>query len=182
MIYFSSDWHIGHNKSFLYEPRGFYSIEEHDIEVLKRCNEIVKPDDELWLLGDLVMSGNEKEWDMVYESLFCKNIHFVRGNHDTDNKLNRYINEYNFKFHGYAEILKYTKQRVFYLSHFPTIVGNFEDGKPSMYNLSGHTHSKEKFSQYPNVYNVSLDAHNCYPVSIEDIYKDILKKEGKIKE
>lgn len=180
MIYFTSDWHIGHNKPFLYEARGFSSIEEHDKEVLKRCNEIVKPEDELWILGDLAMSGAEKEWNMVYYSIQCQNIHFIQGNHDTDNKVDKYIEEYKFEFHGYADILKYSKRRTFYISHYPTIVGNFEDNKPSMWNLSGHTHSKDKFSIYPNVYNVSLDAHNCYPVSIETIYKDILKKEGKI--
>ena len=180
MIYFSSDWHIGHNKSFLYEPRGFSSIEEHDKEVLKRCNEIVKPDDELWLLGDLAMSNNETEWDMIYKSLLCQNVYFLQGNHDSINKIERYKNIYNFTHFGYVYIMKYSKRRIFYLSHYPTIVGNYEDGKPSMWNISGHVHGKEKFSKYPNVYNVALDAHDCYPVSIETIYNDILKKEGKI--
>ena len=180
MIYFTSDLHIGHNKDFCYATRGFSSAEEMDTAILVRFNEIVKPEDELWILGDLAMSGNEKEWNRVYYSLNCQNIHFIQGNHDTDNKIDKYINDYGFEFHGYADIMKYSKRRTFYLSHYPTIVGNFEDGRPSMWNISGHTHSKEKFSIYPNVYNVAVDAHNCYPVSIETIYKDILKKEGKI--
>lgn len=180
MIYFTSDWHIGHNKEFLYKPRGFSSIEEHDIAVLQRCNEIVDYNDELWILGDLAMGGDKKAWNQVYYNLKCHNVHFIQGNHDTDNKMNIYENEYFMNFEGFAQIYKYSKRRTFYLSHYPTIVGNFEDGRPSMWNLSGHTHSKDKFSIYPNVYNVALDAHNCYPVSIEQIYKDILKKEGKI--
>ena len=180
MIYFTSDWHIGHNKEFLYRPRGFSSIEEHDIAVLQRCNEIVDYDDELWILGDLAMGGDKKAWNQVYYNLKCNNIHFIQGNHDTNNKMDIYENEYLMNYEGLAQVYKYSKRRTFYLSHYPTIVGNFEDGRPSMWNLSGHTHSKDKFSIYPNVYNVSLDAHNCYPVSIEQIYKDILKKEGKI--
>lgn len=179
MIYFSSDWHIGHNKEFLYKPRGFNSIEEHDEQIITNCNSIVGPEDELWILGDLAMSNNIEEWDKVYNTLICQNIHFIVGNHDTNNKINRYMTQYGFELHGYADIFKYSKRRVFYLSHFPTIVGNFEDGKPSMWNLSGHTHSKEKFSIYPNIYNVSLDAHDCFPISIVDIMKDILRKEGK---
>ena len=177
MIYFTSDWHIGHNKEFLYKPRGFNSIEEHDIAILQRCNEIVNYDDELWILGDLAMSGDKKAWNQVYYNLKCHNIHFIQGNHDTDNKMDIYENEYLMNYEGLAQVYKYSKRRTFYLSHYPTIVGNFEDGRPSMWNLSGHTHSKDKFSIYPNVYNVALDAHNCYPVSIEQIYKDILKKE-----
>ena len=181
MIWFTSDWHIGHNKSFLYEPGGFSSIEEHDKEVLKRCNELVKPEDELWILGDLAMGGNEKEWDSIYYNLNCNNVHYIQGNHDTEHKMDIYDMNYGFEFHGYADMLKYSKRRIFYLSHYPTIVGNYEDGRPAMWNLSGHTHMKDIFyNNYPNVYNVSLDAHNCYPVSIEQICKDILKKEGKI--
>ena len=55
MIFFTSDWHIGHNKTFLYSPRGFQSIEEHDEVIITNCNKIVKPDDELWILGDLAL-------------------------------------------------------------------------------------------------------------------------------
>ena len=55
MIYFTSDWHIGHNKEFLYKPRGFETIEQHDIAILLKCNQIVKPEDELWILGDLAL-------------------------------------------------------------------------------------------------------------------------------
>ena len=181
MIYFTSDWHIGHNKPFLYEPRGFSSIEEHDTAILKNCNEIVNYDDELWILGDLAMGIDEHEWNRVYENLACQNIHYIQGNHETDRKMDIYDYQYFFDCHGFADIFKYSKRRIFYLSHYPTIVGNFEDGRPAMWNLSGHTHMKNIFyDHYPNVYNVSLDAHNNYPVSIEQIYKDILKKEGKI--
>ena len=181
MIYFTSDWHIGHNKEFLWGNRGFSSIEEHDKEVLKRCNEIVGVEDELWILGDLAMGGDKYAWSEVYKSLICRNIHFIQGNHDTNNKMDYYEYECGFVFEGLAQIYKYSKRRTFYISHYPTIVDNYyEPGRVPMWNLSGHTHSKEKFSEYPCVYNVALDAHNCYPVSIETINHDILKKEGKI--
>lgn len=178
MIYLTSDWHIGHVKPFLYEPRGFSSIEEHDKEVLKRCNEIVKPEDELWILGDLAMSSNEKEWNMVYHNLNCQNVHFIIGNHDTDNKMDKYEYEYGFSFEGYVHILKYTKHKTFYLSHYPTIVSNYGEEGRFFWNLSGHIHSKEKFHKEYKIYNVALDAHNCYPVSIEQIIKDIENHKG----
>jgi len=73
---------------------------------------------------------------------------------------------------GAASFWKYGKKS-FYLSHYPTLVAN-KDDKKFLWNLSGHTHSKNKFEygQY-HVYNVAVDAHNCYPVSIEEIIKDI---------
>lgn len=181
MIYFTSDWHIGHNKPFCYEPRGFSSPEEMDTAILIRCNEKVAWNDELWILGDLAMSRREDEWNRVFCNLNCQNIHYIQGNHDTDSKMDMY-DSYGFEFHGYADILKFSKKKFFYLSHYPTIISNFDDEGKFKWNLSGHTHSKSKFyNDVFKIYNVSVDAHNCYPVSIEEIISDIEKKEGELK-
>ena len=172
MIYFTSDLHIGHNKEFIWKERGFSSIEEHDNEILKRWNEVVKPEDEVYVLGDLAMGDNEKEWNNIFYCLNGKNIYFIQGNHDTNRKIDMYEINYKMDYLGAAYFFDYKKKK-FYLSHFPTLVGN-KDDKKFFWNLSGHTHSKNKFEygQY-HIYNVAVDAHNCYPVSIEDIIKDI---------
>lgn len=181
MIYFTSDWHIGHNQKFIWESRGFSSIEEHDEAILLRCNEIVKPDDELWILGDLVMGTDESEWDKVFCNLNCSNIHYIEGNHESDKKMDRYDYIYKLHYEGLAQIIKVSKRRKFYLSHYPTLVDNYINPYDvPMWNISGHTHSSEVSSSYPCVYNVAVDAHNCYPVSLEQIKNDILKYEGKI--
>ena len=86
--YFTSDLHIGHDKDFIWRPRGFSSVEEHDTEILKRWNSIVTPEDTVYILGDLCMSGNEKEWNRVYKVKKKKKI-VIWGNHDTNNKLNK---------------------------------------------------------------------------------------------
>lgn len=59
MIYFSSDLHFGHNKDFLYQSRGFNSIEEHDEQIIKNWNEIITNEDEVYILGDLMLNDNE---------------------------------------------------------------------------------------------------------------------------
>ena len=173
MIFFSSDWHIGHNKDFLFRPRGFQSIEEHDEAIIKNCNEIVKPDDELWILGDLAL-GFKEEWEKWIPVLKCKNVYYLIGNHDTVNKCNSY-NEYGLICKGYANVIKYSKRLSFYLSHYPTLTGNFDFDDHPVWNLSGHTHSKGKFAPNEDVpiYNVSVDAHDNYPVSIDQIVMDI---------
>lgn len=184
MIWFTSDWHIGHDKDFCYRPRGFSSPEEMDTAILTRTNEVVAWNDELWILGDLAMSGCRSEWNRIFQSINCPNVHYIQGNHDTKNKMDIYDNIYNFKNHGYVDILKYSKKKIFYLSHYPTIVANYGEDDRFFWNLSGHTHSKAKF--YDNglkkIYNVSVDAHNCYPVSVEQIIKDIEEKERERKE
>ena len=94
-----------------------------------------------------------------------------------------YENEYRFEYHGYADVYKYSKRKRFYLSHYPTIVSNYDDDKKTpMWNLSGHTHFKSKFyNDVFRIYNVGVDAHNCYPVSIEQIISDITQKEEEFK-
>ena len=34
-IFVTSDTHFGHDRGFLYEPRGFENIQEHDVLMLK---------------------------------------------------------------------------------------------------------------------------------------------------
>lgn len=59
MIYLTSDLHFGHNKDFLYKPRGFDSIQQHDEQIIKNWNEIITDEDEIYILGDLMLNDNE---------------------------------------------------------------------------------------------------------------------------
>ena len=179
MDYFTSDLHIGHDKEFIWKARGFNSVEEHDTQILKNWNNTVTYEDTVYVLGDLCMGGNEKEWNRIYENLNGKII-FIVGNHDTANKVDRYIFNYEMECWGLAAIYKYSKKYRFYLSHYPTYTANYDDDKSHpLINLYGHTHQKEKFfNNNPYMYNVALDAHNCTPISIDDIIKDILKYKG----
>ena len=174
MDYFTSDLHIGHDKDFIYKSRGFSSIEEHDIGILKRWNSVITNEDNVYILGDLCL-GNEKEWNKIFYNLNGKEKTFIVGNHDTNNKIDKYVFDYNMIYAGLATLYKYSKKYNFYLSHYPTITTNFDDTKKyPIINLFGHTHQKSKFFDgNPYMYNVALDAHNCTPVSIEQIIKDI---------
>lgn len=178
MIWFTSDWHIGHDKEFLYKPRGFTNIFDHDTAVIKNMNEVISWNDELWILGDLALGINKTEWDRVYYNIKCQNIKFIIGNHDTDKKMDKYIDEYKFDLCGYANMIKASKTKRLYLSHYPTITDNFDDEiRSHTINLYGHTHQKTNFfNDNPYMYHVGLDSHNMYPVSIEQILEDINRK------
>ena len=65
----------------------------------------------------------------------------------------------------------------FFCSHFPANTTNFDDYKKALrqrtLNLHGHNHLKKKFNSFGS-YNVTVNAHNYYPISIallEMIYK-----------
>ena len=174
MDWFTSDLHIGHDREFIWKARGFSSIEEHDTQILLRWNAAVSPEDTVYILGDLCMGGNESEWDRIYKNL-NGDKKFIHGNHDTTKKIERYVNKYNIEDLSLATIYNYSKKRKFYLSHYPTMVGNYEE-KNFFWCLSGHTHSIDPFENGDKcIYNVAMDAHNCTPISIEQIIKDIEK-------
>lgn len=104
------------------------------------------------------------------------NIHIIRGNHCTDTRMNLYKDCWNVVEVCEGKFFRYKKYH-FYLSHFQAITSNYDDNKSlnkRMWNLHGHTHSQEKFSDlYKCCYNCCVDAHNCYPIMIEDIITDI---------
>lgn len=176
MIWLSSDLHLLHNRPFIYEARGFMNIEDMDNEIIKNFNEVIKPDDELYLLGDIFLGGPDSiEQGIELFNQIPGKIHLIWGNHDTDRRKEALTNCRNVvEICGYATILKYHKWH-FYLSHFPTLTTNIDDYKKSpkerILNISGHTHSQLKFEPFGS-YNVAVDAHNCYPVSINTIVND----------
>ena len=180
-IFVTSDLHFGHNREFLWGPRGFRSIEEHDEAIIANWNSVVAEDDYVYVLGDLML-GDNKHGKACVER-FNGHIYLIRGNHDTNERwdevyptISNVVERY-----GWASMIGYRKYHL-YLSHFPTLTGNLEKEslKKCTLNIFGHTHSKNKFFEdRPYMYNVALDAHHNTPVLLEDIIKDM---EDKVKE
>ena len=66
MVWFTSDLHLGHNKPFLYEPRGFKNIQEHDNAIIENWNKIIRPNDKVYVLGDLMLNDNDLVMTTAY--------------------------------------------------------------------------------------------------------------------
>ena len=177
MIWLSSDLHLGHNKSFIYESRGFLSIEEMNNNIIKNFNNIITNDDDLYLLGDTIL-GNLQDSINFFNQLNGK-IHLIWGNHCTDLRKKTLSScPHVIEIIGFAGMLHYKKYH-FYLSHFPALTTNFDDCIKPLHQrtlcLAGHTHSQIKFEPC-NSYNVAVDAHNCHPISIDEIINDFIIK------
>ena len=176
-IFIVSDLHLGHDKPFIYGARGFENVEDMNEAIIRKWNEIVDEEDDVYVLGDLVM-GPETNLQMLRR--LKGRLHIVRGNHDTDTRWNFYQELPNvvevdnciyFSYDGYK----------FYLSHYPTITTRADAGKPlkkCLVNLCGHTHTKDPFEDWGigMIYHCEVDAHDCAPVRIEDIIMDLKQK------
>lgn len=181
MFWFTSDAHFGHNKEFIWRVRGFNSCEEMNEAIVERWNECVDGDDEIWHLGDFMLGDIS---NISYIQRLKGKLHIILGNHDTDNRINLYRNLPNVVDCLWADRIKLCGYH-FYLSHFPTITSNLEKEslKQCTLNLFGHTHQKTNFYlDYPFMYHVGMDSHDCRPVSIETIIADMEKKVRECKE
>lgn len=169
-IFLTSDTHFGHDREFIWGPRGFTSLEEHDKTIIKNWNEVVDPNDVVYHCGDLMLGDNDYGIECVKQ--LNGTIKLVRGNHDTDARWKLYGTLPNVELLGWAEVIKYRKYQ-FYLSHHPTLTSNLEKApylRMHLINLYGHTHQRGKFFQdIPYLFHVGLDSNNCTPVLLDDV-------------
>ena len=177
-IWLTSDLHFGHDREFLWSPRGFANSYEHDEAVIKNWNEKVSWVDEVYLLGDLMLGDNEKGIRKLQQ--LAGKWHIILGNHDTDTRIELYKQLPQVIDIQYATVLKYNGYR-FYLSHYPTMTANFDKDKSlktRTISLCGHSHTKDRFCDWDKglIYHVEMDAHGCQVVSIEQIINDIKEK------
>ena len=181
-IWFTSDWHFDHDKDFIYKARGFNNISDMNDAIVKKYNEVVKPEDTTYVLGDLCLGGGADNVLTINQeriNLLNGKKRIIIGNHDTDRRIEMYERCLNTEILGYADYMRFNGY-YFYISHFPTITSNLDYDKPlkaRIINLFGHTHQTDKFYyNNPLMYNVGVDAHCCYPVSIDQIIQDIQEK------
>jgi calcineurin-like phosphoesterase family protein len=181
-IFITSDTHFCHIPNFLWEPRGFNSVEEMNEEIVERWNAIVKPEDSVWHLGDMALSNVLEA--IEYINQLNGTILWIGGNHDTNKKIKTIIFDCgNVHWMGWAYNLKVGNINC-YLSHYPTLTSNFDEKHFSQHviNFHGHTHQKTNWinPSNPFTYHVGMDSHNCTPIHIEEAIADVRQRWNEI--
>jgi calcineurin-like phosphoesterase family protein len=171
-VWFSSDHHLGHRNILNFKKsdesplRVFNSIEEHDDFLIQASNEVVKPEDKIYFLGDVCI--NNKFLHLVTKFNGSKRL--VRGNHDI-------FKTVEYQKVGFTEIYgtrvftpKETGGVFFVATHVPTHTSSLYRWTA---NVHGHTHSNnvmldgEVDSRYICVCMEQLD--NYRPVHLDEI-------------
>lgn len=180
-IFLTSDTHFGHDKEFIWAPRGFKSVWEMNAAIVENWNETVSAEDDVYLLGDVMLGSNEPNGPgLTCLKQLKGNIHIVRGNHDSDIRIELYNKCWNVVEITEGQFLKYNGYH-FYLSHYPCITDNHDNHKPlktRMINLCGHRHAQNAFEDFDKglIYHVELDTNNNKLWLLDDIIQNI--KEG----
>ena len=138
--FFLSDPHFGHNNILNFKDDddklvrpGFSSIEEHDTFIIDNINKVVRPQDKLYLLGDVVI--NRKNMSIL-ERINTKKIILIKGNHDIF-KLKDYL-PYVKDIRAYKVMPKYG----IIFSHIPIHPFDLDESERFNYNVHGHMHHK----------------------------------------
>jgi calcineurin-like phosphoesterase family protein len=146
--YFISDPHFGHNNIRRFERTQFASIEEHDSFIIDQVNSIVKPQDILYILGDL--------GELEKVRLLNGRKILIMGNHDSKTKtqyLGYFAEVYDTPIYFSKTIL---------LSHIPQPVTQ------NILNVHGHLHGS--YINKPNYVNLSIDVIKYRPISADQLY------------
>lgn len=166
MYYFTSDFHLGHFNIIKYCQRPFKTLEEMDSIIIKNINERIDEEDTLFFLGDFCMKRSSEASDAPQNAfeyyrnqIKCKNIIFIKGNHDKNNSTKTIIQ---------SLIIEYGGSRI-YLTHDPKYAKS-EFG----FNFCGHVHEKWQFQKLgykSTICNLSVEHWNYHPVTINEIFQ-----------
>lgn len=165
-LWFVSDTHWGHKNIIKYSNRPFESVEEMDEALIKNWNSKVKPNDEVWHLGDFSFH-KEGMTEGIIKRLNGR-INFVRGNHD---EIMPNLYKYFKSVQDYKEI-RVDGQKIV-LCHFPMLTWN--KAHRGAWMLHGHSHGSVNYLNVGTTrLDVGVDNFKYTPVSYEEV-RDLLK-------
>ena len=160
-MWLTADWHLGEGRFDLMQ-RPFKTILEHNKTIIDRHNEVVKKDDLVYVVGDVVYQ-KAAEPDLVMRWLNHMNGRkiLIRGNHDrvfSDEQFAPYFESVIPDGEGLELEIEGIPC---YITHYPT------QGRADRFNLVGHIHGAFKFQL--NMLNVGVDVHHFRPVNFKEI-------------
>ena len=166
MIWFTADTHFDHHNILKASYRPFDSVEDMNEAIIGNWNKVVKPNDEVYHLGDFCWKTQVDRW-AYFVGRLNGTISLIKGNHDAGRKQIAHL----FKEVEWLKVLRYEKQRItlchyamrtWYCSHYGT------------YQLYGHSHG----TSIPEgkQMDVGIDANNFFPISIEKVMSKMLLK------
>ena len=177
MIWATSDSHHGHANIIKYCQRPFEILEEMDDELVKRWNEVVGSDDDVYHLGDFTLGG--VRWARHYFSQLKGKIYVIPGGHDkrwVKTKDYLYSQDYVVTILPQLYELKYRKKKIV-LCHYP--LRSWEGSHYGNIHLHGHCHGtigvmdESSDTQLPpgqkrgKRLDVSVDCWDFYPITLD---------------
>lgn len=168
MIWYTSDTHFGHTNIIKYCNRPFRNTHEMNEALISNWNEKVRPEDEVWHLGDFAFGkGADFERIKVIFNRLNGRKNLILGNHDKRGQMERL---------GWDSIqdVKMVRDGAqdFWLSHYKHAI--WPKSHRGVLHLFGHSHGTA-----PNTdksLDVGVDPCAYHPVDAEEILKRLSKE------
>ncbi len=179
MIFFTSDMHYGHRNIIRYCGRPFADVDEMRETMVARWNEVVQPQDTVYVLGDF--SLDERQLRDVLPRLPGEK-HLILGNHDLchpSQKKKRAKPVQLYLDAGFASVALESfldvNGKLIRLHHMPyrgdsTSQERYKQWRPvddGLWLFHGHVH--EKWKQLGRQINVGVDQWDFRPVALETL-------------
>lgn len=182
MLYFTSDLHFYHENVIRFTNRPYRTVEEMNQKLIKNWNKIIKPQDEVYILGDLTMKGPELAMEILSQLVGVK--HLIKGNHDKYIEKKSFVKELFASVADYGEVT-YQNQK-FILFHYPIL--EWDGYFRGTIMLHGHQHNHADYNLLNREkqilrYDVGVDANEMTPVSAEKImafFADTPRPKGRL--
>ena len=173
-LFFTSDHHFGHENILKFCNRPFSDIEEMNKVLINRWNEKIKPEDEVYHLGDFALMKDKEKLTEIIDKL-NGTIFLIKGNHEgsalTVSKKFKWIKDYH-ELKVKDPECKNGVQRII-LFHYAMRVwrGDYR----GTWQLYGHSHGNLPDKEDLLAFDIGVDCHNFSPLSYNEV-KAIMKK------
>lgn len=181
-IFFTSDFHLFHDKVLIHDKRPFDTIDQMHDTIISNWNDKVSENDIVFYLGDLSFVPNKTE--LILNQLNGK-IYFIKGNHDKIKditKLNRFEKIYDFG----TDISILDKDgrnkgnkdyQNIVLCHYPLLIWNKHHH--GAWHIHGHCHHNLIAPDFykRRVIDIGCNGHDYTPLSYVEIKEIMLNKE-----
>ena len=171
-IYFTSDHHFSHSNIIRFSNRPFENIDEMNEILIDRWNEKVKPEDEVYYLGDFALTKDNEQIANILDRLNGTK-YLIVGNHEgpalTNRKKFKWVKDYH-ELKVKDSTCENGIQRII-LFHYAMRVwrGDYRGS----WHLYGHSHGNLPDKEDRLAFDVGVDCHNFYPLSYEEV-KEIM--------
>lgn len=189
-IFFTSDWHVGHENSIKFDNRPFKNIDDMHRVLINNYNSSIGPNDVCYFLGDISVKNSEVTREVVSQLNGTKVL--ILGNHDLGIQAN-YDCGFDVVINSCSMVIA---GELVTMSHCPlpgilredtegmrgAVKGehwhgefrhkNFTVANNNQYHLHGHIHSPnggKSIKILDKQYDVGCVANNFRPVSISQI-------------
>jgi calcineurin-like phosphoesterase family protein len=157
-IFYTSDTHFFHKRIIEMAKRPFNDLDHMHIELIRRWNSVVRPQDTIFHLGDVSFGRSNETWDLLGELNGHKNL--ILGNHDKPRRAENAAWEF---ITPYREIRDSGRHVV--LCHYAMRVWNRHHHGALM--LYGHSHGNLPGDSQS--LDVGVDCWDYTPVTLDQI-------------